>query len=136
MSSAISCSNWTEASDDDLHGDTVHFDERVMDDIMSRRLKQRAKARRQVRVQKEIHARTKCWLLNCSDRLANSKQASKSSRSKSGNSANTSSNESPAAKYSRRDSTGYRNPRMTGLPWQISGSIVMRDSSEFISKGD
>jgi len=28
------------------------------------------------------------------------------------------------------DSTGYRSPRMTGLPWQISGSMVMRDSSE------
>jgi len=105
-----------------------------VDGIMSRRQQQSAEARWQMRIHKEFHARARCRLRNCSERLANSMQANKSSRSKSGNSASTSSIESPAARYSRIDSTGYRNPRITGLPWQISGSIVTRDSSEFIFK--
>jgi len=100
--------------------------------VVSRRLQESAKAGGQVRVYQEFHARTRCWLFNWSDRLANSRHASRSSRSRSGNSRNTSSTESPAARYSRMDSTGYRNPRMTGLPWQISGLMAMRDNSEFI----
>jgi len=100
--------------------------------VVSCGLKEGAEAGGPVRVHEELHAKTRCWLFNCSDRLANSRHASKSSRSRSGNSTSTSSNESPAARYSSMDSTGYRNPRMAGFPWQISGLIVMRDSSEFI----
>jgi hypothetical protein len=30
---------------------------------------------------------------------------------------------------SSKNSTGYRNPRTHGLPWQISGSTVIRDNN-------
>ena len=33
------------------------------------------------------------------------------------------------------DSTGYRNSRMTGFPWQMSGLMVMRDRREVINEG-
>ena len=79
-----------------------------------------------VRVHREHHARTKCWLLRWSERAANSRQARRSSRSKSGNSKRRSSMLSPAARCSSIDSTGYRRPRMTGYPRHISEVIVMR----------
>lgn len=97
--------------------------------VVSRSIKKGAETRRQVGVHQESHANARCWLFNWSEHLANSRHASRSSRSRSGNSRTTSSIESPAARYSSMDSTGYRNPRMTGLPWQISGSMVMRESS-------
>jgi len=69
-----------------------------------------------------------------SDCAANSRHAFESSRSRSGNSASKSSIVSPAARYSSIDSTGYRRWRMAGLPWQIAGSIVMRDGSSLITR--
>ena len=80
-------------------------------------------------IDEKLHPRTRCWLLRWSARAANSRQAKKSSRSKSGNSDKRSSMLSPAARCSNMDSTGYRRPRMTGFPWQISGLIVMRESN-------
>src|SRR5258708_21303189 len=99
-----------------------------VDGLMPRRPQQRAQARRQMRVHQELHASTRCWLLSLSDWDGKSRQARRSSRSKSGNSSRRSSKESPAARYSSMDSTGYRRCRMAGFPWQISGSIVIRDS--------
>src|SRR2546426_183877 len=76
-----------------------------VDGLMPRRPQQRAQARRQMRVHQELHASTRCWLLSLSDWAAKSRQARRSSRSKSGNSSRRSSKESPAARYSSMDST-------------------------------
>ena len=90
------------------------------------------KSGRQVRVHHKFQARTRCRLFSLSDCAATSRQARKSSRSRSGNSASKPSNVSPAASYSSTDSTGYRKWRMAGLPWHSSGSIVIRDKSPFM----
>lgn len=103
-----------------------------VDGVVSRRLQQGAQARRQVRVQHEIHLRTRWRLLSLSDCAANSRHACRSSSSRSGNSNSKFSNVSPAARYSSMDSTGYRKWRMAGFPWQMSGSIVMRERRSLI----
>ena len=69
----------------------------------------------QMSIHEKFHASIRCWLRALREQAANSRQARRSSRSRSGNSARTSSNESPPARYSMIDSTGYRRPRMTGF---------------------
>src|ERR1019366_9543438 len=85
-------------------------------------------------VHQELHASAKCCVFSLRDSAANSRQASKSSRSKSAYSASRSSIVSPPARYSSMDSTGYRRPRMTGLPWQISGLMVILANNELIPR--
>ncbi len=98
--------------------------------IMTCGNEQLAKAKGQMRIDHELHVNTRCWLRTCNERVANSKQARRSSRCRSGKSTSTSSIESPAARYSRTLSTGYLSPRITGLPWHTSGSMVIRLSSD------
>ena len=70
----------------------------------------------ELRIDQKVHVNARCTLFAASILRENSRQARISSRSRSGNSASTCSTESPPARYSRILSTGYRNPRMHGLP--------------------
>ena len=87
-----------------------------VDSLMPRRPKEDAESWWQMSIHEKFHASIRCWLRALREQAANSRQARRSSRSRSGNSARTSSNESPPARYSMIDSTGYRRPRMTGFP--------------------
>jgi len=103
-----------------------------MNGIMACSAQEDAKPNRKMRIHQEPHVNTRCWLRTLRDLAAKSRHASRSSRCRSGNSSSRSSSESPAARYSKRLSTGYRNPRMTGLPWHTSGSMVIRFSMDAI----
>ena len=74
--------------------------------IVTRRAERRHQRRRQMRIHDELHDNARCWLRAASVCPANSRHASKSSRSRSGNSCSTSSIVSPPARYSSIDSTG------------------------------
>jgi hypothetical protein len=101
--------------------------------IMLLALNQTAQPSWQLCIDEKFHASARWMRLMATRREAKLCAASKSSRSKSGKSASISSYVIPLPNHSSTVSTGYLRPRMTGLPWQISESIVMRLGREDVA---
>jgi hypothetical protein len=102
-----------------------------MNGLMTKLLQMFREIVRNVNIAKKFHyatARRGCAEM---ESLANVSDAIMSSFSNSGCSTRISAKLIPEAKRSRITSTGHLMPLMHGLPWQISGSTVMRLSKVF-----
>jgi len=100
-----------------------------MDSVFSMFTEQRRKAPWELSIDEPVHPFTASSRRVRARRVAHAIAACKSSRSRSEKSSRISSWLIPELSHSSTFSTGYRSPRMHGLPWQISGETVIRERS-------
>ena len=97
--------------------------------VFSMFTEQRRKTPWELSIDEPVHPFTASSRRVRASRVAHAIAACKSSCSRSEKSARISSWLIPELSHSRTFSTGYRRPRMHGLPWQISGETVIRERS-------